>query len=146
MATTTRDAPSGTASVRGRNGRGTASWISAPRTMAARYTSGGRTSPRLGTSWSAVIAVQQFEIGLKPSAHSFLVVLPCPTENSLQLSFFPTDEEIDQGNVNRGNDKRRWRSEEQRRSEEDEHVSAEIERIARKTIRAGRDQRFLRFE
>src|SRR5215831_3069493 len=42
--------------------------------------------------------------------------------------------------------KRRWRSEEQRRSEEHEHVSAEIERIPRKPIRAGRDERLLRFE
>jgi hypothetical protein len=48
--------------------------------------------------------------------------------------------------VHSGSEKRRWRSEEQRRSEENEHVSAEIERISRKTIRAGRDERLLRLE
>src|SRR5262245_41835721 len=113
MATTTREAPSGTASVRGTNGRGTASWIRVPRTMEARYTSGGRTIPRLGTSCSAIIAIQEFEIGLKLSAHSFFVILPRSTENSFQLPFFPTDKEIHQGNVNRSRPHTKEKSERQ---------------------------------
>src|SRR5262245_16788474 len=114
--------------------------------MEARYTSGGRTIPRLGISWSAIIAVQQFEIGLKPSAHSLLVVLPRSTENSFQLPFFPTDKEIHEGNMNRSRENCRRRPEEQRRSEENKHISSEIQRISREAIWAGRDQRLLRFE
>jgi hypothetical protein len=107
-----------------------------------RYTRGGARRRGEGRPGPPSVQSSSLRSGLKPSSHSLLVVLPRSTENSFQLPFFPTDKEIYQGNVNRGSEKRRWRPEEQRRSEEDEHVSAEIERIPRKTIRAGRDQRF----
>src|SRR5437763_11881091 len=54
MATTTRGAPSDTASVPGRNGNGVASWITAPETSEVRYTSGGRMRPRFATSCAAL--------------------------------------------------------------------------------------------
>src|SRR5881396_2001173 len=54
MATTTRGAPIGTASVPGRNGNGVASWITAPETSEVRYTSGGRMRPRFATSCAAL--------------------------------------------------------------------------------------------
>src|SRR6266571_1192898 len=54
MATTTRGAPSGTASMPGRNGNGVASWITAPETSEIRYTSGGRMRPRFATSCAAL--------------------------------------------------------------------------------------------
>src|SRR5437773_12432050 len=58
MATTTRGAPSGTASVPGRNGNGVASWIAAPETSEIRYTSGGRTKTRFATSCAAPLGPQ----------------------------------------------------------------------------------------
>src|SRR5262249_9698082 len=72
--------------------------------------------------------------------------VPFLTEFPLQLSLFTADKEIDERNVNRGRDEGRGRSEEQCRTEENEYVSAEIERIPRKAIRAGRNQRILRLK
>src|SRR5215510_15350018 len=48
--------------------------------------------------------------------------------------------------MNGGREKRRWRSQKQCSSKENEHVSAEIERIPREPVRTGRDQRALRSE
>src|SRR6516162_981115 len=56
MATATRGTPSGTASVPGRKGNGTAWWITAPEASEVRYTSGGRTRPRFATSCAALEA------------------------------------------------------------------------------------------
>src|SRR5215472_17236480 len=56
MATATRGTPSGTARVTGRNGNGTARWITIPETSEVRYTSGGRTRPRFATSRDALEA------------------------------------------------------------------------------------------
>src|SRR5213593_290052 len=70
IATATRDAPSVTASIPGRNGSGVASWRSVPVTIEIRYTNGGRMRPRLATSdavfeeplvWGMVVMVLGLE-------------------------------------------------------------------------------------
>src|SRR5262245_49366280 len=82
----------------------------------------------------------------KPSAHSLFVALPLLAEIPLQLFFFPANESIHERNMKSGRDERRWRTEEQRRTEKNEHASAEIERVSGETIGAGGDERALRLE
>jgi hypothetical protein len=61
-------------------------------------------------------------------------VQPSLAELRSQLPLLTPDEDIDQRQMDGGDDERRWRSEHQGRSEKDEDVSSEIERIARKAV------------
>src|SRR5262249_16443361 len=83
---------------------------------------------------------------LEPPAHALFVVLPLFTELPLQLRFLALDEPVEHGEVYSGCDKRGWRSQHECSAEENEDIAAEIERIARKTVGAGGDERALRFE
>src|SRR5215831_14358149 len=85
----------------------------------------------------------RFIVASKPSAHAPPIAPPLVAEVLLQLLLLSADESIHQREVQRGNDQRRWRSEQQRRPEEDEHVAAEIQWVARKAIRSRGDERGL---
>jgi hypothetical protein len=74
------------------------------------------------------------------------VAHPRLAERLLQLFLLVPNEQVHQREMNRGESQRGWRSQQQRRAEENEHVAAEIERVAREAVRPRRDKRLLRNE
>ncbi|SRR6266478_587857 len=78
-----------------------------------------------------------------PPAHQSAVARPLVAKPLFQLSLFASDKEIDEGKMNRGDRERGRRSQQQAGSQENEYVAAEIQRIARKTVRPRGKQRFL---
>jgi hypothetical protein len=119
---------------------------------ALRHSELGREQPGAGKHQSSCFEGVPDGVGIgfwvasEPSTHSPLIAPPLVAEISLQLPFFAADESIHQRDVQSGNDQRRWRSEQQRGSEKNEDIAAEIQRIPRKAIGARGDERVLWFK
>src|SRR5215475_3749375 len=82
--------------------------------------------------------------GSQPPTCAPAILPPLLAKVALQLLFLPPDQEVYEREMNEGYDNRGRRSEQQCRSEKNEHVAAEVERIPRKAVGAGSNQRPLR--
>ena len=65
-----------------------------------------------------------------PSTHRVPVTCPVLTKDMGQLLFFPSNHHVHKADVDGGKSNRHGRTENQRGSEKDKYIAAEVERIS----------------